>query len=84
MDADELGQYLDDTAGAKASSDIDGETFPRVFIYYRQTLQLLTVGASIKHKVVCPQVPRARCRQRARAARRNSPSRPLSRHLQTV
>src|SRR6185437_2701625 len=70
--AHQLGEYL------------DGQTLARVLINHRQTLKLLTIGTGIEDEIICPQISRARCRQRARAAVRNPSSRPLSRHLQTT
>src|SRR6185437_8311952 len=82
--AHQLGENLDDPRGADAAGDIDGQTLSRILIDHRQALQLLTIGTGIEHEIICPQISRACCRQRARAARRNTSPRPPSRDLQTT
>lgn len=47
-----------------------------------EALQLLTIGAGVKHKVVRLHVVRLKRRNRSRPGARNTPPRPLSRHLQ--
>lgn len=81
MHAHGPAEHLDDSRRANTSGHVDGQTLTRELIDHRQTLQLLTIGAGVEHKVVCPKVSRARCRQRARPARRNPSPWPFSRHL---
>src|SRR6185437_12765521 len=84
MHAHKLGQNLDDPRRADAAGDVDGQTLSRVLINHRQALQLLTVGTGVEHKIICPQVSRARCRQWARATGRSPSPRPPSWDLQTT
>ena len=67
VNADQLAQHLDDSAGADAAGHIDRQALARELIDHRQTLQLLAVGAGIEHKVVGPDLAHGRCRQRPRA-----------------
>jgi len=80
--ANEPGEHIDHLPGANAACHVDGQALPGELVDYGQTLQLLSVRVSIKHEIVSPQISRARCRQRARTAARDPPSRPFSRYLQ--
>ena len=54
VNADQFGEHLDDAIRAKTLQNVDSEALSGVLIDHRQTLQLLPIGASVKHEVVRP------------------------------
>jgi len=82
VNADQLGEHVDDTARSDAARNIDGQTLSGVLIDHRQTLQLLPVGTSVKHEVVSPDPVLGRGRYRPQPRTGDASSRPFLRHLQ--
>jgi hypothetical protein len=71
--AHQAGQHLDDTGGANAAVDIDGQTFLGELVRDGQALELLAVGAMIEHEVLGPHLvrpARRTCGRGRRAAMR--------------
>ena len=52
--AHQLTQNFDHPLRAQTTGDIVRQTFTRVFIDYRQTLDLLRTRAAVKHKIARP------------------------------
>lgn len=56
MNTDQSGELINDLYGAQASSNVDCQTFTYVFINDRQALEHLTIGTTVKDKIVGPYV----------------------------
>src|ERR1035441_3937320 len=79
---DQPRQYLDQPSGADAASDIDRQGLACMLIDDSEALQLLTICARVKHKIVGPHLVRRDRWHRTRPRACYTPPGPLSRHLQ--
>ena len=52
MKTHELGEDLDDAAGANAAGDVDRQPVARPFVNYGEALQRLPSRARVEHKIV--------------------------------
>jgi hypothetical protein len=84
VNADQFGEYLDDTARADTPRHVDGQRLSGVLVDHRQTLQLLPIGASVKYEVVSPDPVLGHGRYRPRPRTADTSSRPFLRHLQPL
>src|ERR1700710_2724570 len=82
VNTDQPAQPLDDPGRPDRAGNVDCQTFTRVLVNDRQTLQLVTIGTRIKDEVVAPDsIAHARCKwPGARAS--DTTSAPFARHLQ--
>src|SRR6185436_2169742 len=80
--ADQARQHFDDARRADATVHLDRQPLLGELVGYGQALELLTIGATVKHKVVGPHLVRRRWRLRPRAGRSHALARPFARHLQ--
>src|SRR5580698_7598303 len=82
MLANQFRQDLDEPSGADTASDIDRQALACMLVDHREALQLLTIGAGVKHKVVSPHLVRRERWKWSRPGARHTSPRPFSRHLQ--
>src|ERR1700674_5641853 len=68
-------QHVDDPRRANAAGDVDGQALVGEFIDHCQALELLAIGAGIKHEIVGPDVIGRAWWQWTRPTRRNPSSR---------
>src|SRR6266568_4404290 len=67
--ADQSRQDLDHARRADTTIDIDAQSFLGELVGHRQTLELLTIGATVEHEIVGPHLVRSARRLRSRPAR---------------
>ena len=76
--AHEAGEQVDDSAGANAARDVDGQRLSGPFVDDGEALDLLARRRGIEHEVVRPDVVRARRWQRTRTTRGDSSTCPAT------
>lgn len=54
MDADQLGQHVDDAPGVDRARHVDGQELAGVLVQDSQTLDLLTICRGVEDEVISP------------------------------
>lgn len=72
VDADQLGEHLNDAPRANAACDVDGETLARPLVDDGEALEVLSVGAGIEDEVERPDVIACGRRRRSWPPRRHT------------